>query len=131
MPELLEDLVEWLVQEHLVEGDGIDTFRDYIPDSPENLVALIEYDSILPSIRVKRTAVRYVQINVRNLSNDAAKRKCYDIFHLFDSSDEAIIELPSGRWAIMIPKQLPFKVSTDDNGLTTWAFNVAITTNSD
>lgn len=131
MPELLEDLVEWLVQEYLVEGDGIDTFRDYIPDSPENLVALIEYDSILPSIRVKRTAVRYVQINVRNLSTDDAKRKCYDIFHLFDSSDEAIIELPSGRWAIMTLKQLPFKVSTDDNGLTTWAFNVAITTNSD
>lgn len=125
------DLVQWLISEGHVTADGVDIFRDFRPDTPENVVSLYEYDSMLPTKKGIKASVRYVQITVRNSSVDDAKNKCMAIFKSFEESDEAIMELASGRWVIMIPRQMPFKIGIDDNGLTTYGFNVAITTNTD
>jgi hypothetical protein len=127
---LLKDLVDWIIAEGLATSEGIDIFRDFSPVNPDNVIVLQEYDSILSPLKGNEAAVRYVQIFVRNTTASVAKSKCDLLFKLFMRPEESFTELPSGRIILTSPKNAPFKLSVD-LPKTTYAFNVAITTNTD
>jgi hypothetical protein len=131
MADLLVDLVTCIVAAHLVTADGTDIFRNYAPDQPDNIVVLNEYDSSPSSLRGVAMAVRFVQVIVRNTSAATAKSKADALYHLFNDSEENIINIVSGRPSIISPKQLPFKISTDEKQRVLWGFNLAITTKID
>lgn len=126
LADLLLDLVTYLQLKGHVTGDGIDTFRDFAPNAPNNLVVLFEYGGV-PGL----ADVRNVQIMVRNVDPDAAKQKAWSIFKELDIPEDRILYLTDTRWTIIAARQTPFKIGVDENNRILWGFNLAITTPRD
>lgn len=123
---LLLDMVIFLTDKGLVEGDGIDTFRDFIPEMPDNLVAITEYKGS-PLVHYEPSGHRSVQVSVRNKDADAARRKALEIFKALQS-DNTIVHFTPERWGQVVLRQSPFRSNTDSSERVTYAFNMGITT---
>lgn len=126
---LLLDIITFLTTKGVVTGDGIDAFRDFIPEEPDTLVALIEYMGN-PAIPVDPTVHRSVQITTRNIDADTARQKALQIYKVFvDCKDETgRIDFTESRWGQLYLRQSPFKYRTDENNRTYYCFNVGVTT---
>jgi len=128
---LLEDIITYLQANGLVQGDGIDAFRDFKPDEPDNIISLHEYkgDPVSPFTQVVH---RSVQVVVRNKSAAAAKTKADELFSAFRKYDDAQrIDLTPTRWGQFHIRQFPFKLSQDNRDRTHYSFNLGITTTID
>lgn len=123
---LLLDIVTFLTNNNIVQGDGIDAFRDFMPDSPDNVVALHEYKGD-PPVHYDTAVHRSVQVSVRNKDADEARLKCLSIFKLLQS-DNLIINFTPDRWGQVHLRQPPFKLRHDEKDRVTYAFNFGITT---
>lgn len=131
MASLLEDIEQWIIENNLGQADGVDLFRDTIPDEPDSVVTLFEYDSRTAATKFNPVVVRYVQVIARDPQPTVSRQKAASLFKLFNQWEEGITDLPNDRWAIIKPLQSPFKVSEDNRRRSYYGFNVAITTNSD
>jgi hypothetical protein len=127
---LLLDIITFLTTKNVVIGDGVDAFRDFIPEEPDTLIALIEYRGD-PMIPVDPTAHRSVQVSTRNKDADLARQKALEIFKVFvDNQDETgRIDLTESRWGQLYLRQPPFRYKTDENNRAYYCFNIGITTN--
>lgn len=128
---LLEDIISYFKSEGLIEGDGVDAFRDFKPESPDNIVSLHEYkgDPISPYTDVVH---RSVQVLVRNSSATAAKELANKLFSSLRKHDGAQrINLTGERWGQIHLRQAPFKISQDEKNRTHYGFNLGITTITD
>lgn len=123
---LLLDIVIYLINEGAVEGDGIDTFRDFIPESPDNIVALTEYQGS-PTVNYESLVHRSVQVSVRNKNANIARIKALEIFKLLQSNN-LIVEFTPERWGQVYLRQPPFRSKTDEADRVTYSFNAGITT---
>lgn len=126
MSDLLYDLVEYLRVSGLVQGDGIDAFRDFTPDMPDNVVVLREYAGN-PGL----VDVRSVQVVVRNVDAESAKDKAWRILSVLDVPEDRILPLPGTRWGVVAARQTPFKMGVDERNRYLWGFNLAVTTSRD
>ena len=126
---LLLDIITFLINKEVLTGDGIDAFRDFIPEEPDSLVALIEYRGD-PAIPVDPAVHRSVQITTRDKDADLARQKAMDIFKVFvDSKDETCrIDFTAKRFGQLYLRQPPFRYKTDENNRAYYCFNVGITT---
>lgn len=122
---LLEDLAQYIINAGHATALGTDIFYDSCPDTPNNLIALYEYDS---APMLDSSAVRYVQVTARNELPSEAKSNCASLFQLFMRDNDNITTLPNNRWAIFTPRQSPLKISEDDLGRVTFGFNVIVVT---
>jgi hypothetical protein len=125
---LLEDITTYLVSKQLVKGVGMDTFLDFMPESPDNIVVLSEYkgDPLLPHTDV---AHRSVQVVVRNESATAAQELAIKLCKAFLISDDVQrINFTSSRWGQVHVRQAPLKIKQDDRDRTHYGFNLGITT---
>jgi len=127
MANLLLDIGAYLIANDLVTADGVDFFRDALPDEPTNVVAALEYPG-LPTNIGDESCDRNVQIKIRNKSYEQARIKSNDIFKLLDNPDDKIVNLTAARWCIIRAKQSPYKLSVDNAGNTVFVFNLGITT---
>ena len=123
---LLLDIVTFLTANNAVAGDGIDTFRDFVPEKPDNVVALIEYTGS-PKVFYEEATNRSVQVSVRDKDADVARRKALEIFKLFQSENSIVVFTPD-RWGQVHLRQTPFKSGMDLSDRVTYAFNMGITT---
>lgn len=123
---LLLDIILFLSNAKLVEGDGIDTFREFTPEEPDNLVVLTEYSGS-PPVHYESLVHRSVQVTVRNKDADAARRKALEIFKALQS-DNTIVHFTEERWGQVVLRQAPFKSGVDSSERSTYAFNMGITT---
>jgi hypothetical protein len=132
MQPLLLDIAEFLIEAGLCEGDGLDIFRDFIPEEPDSLVALLEYSGS-PTLMVDPASHRSVQVTVRDKSADTARETALEIYKLFvDKRDETgKIHFTPNRWGQMYLRQTPFKYKTDGNGRVYYGFNLGVTTTID
>lgn len=126
---LLLDIVTYLTTQGAVEGDGIDTFRDFIPEKPDNIVAITEYTGS-PTVPYEPAVHRSVQVSVRNLSADKARVKALEIFKLMQS-DNLIVDFTPERWGQVYLRQPPFRSKTDSSDRVIYSFNMGITTTVD
>ena len=126
---LLLDIVTFLVSKNTIVGDGVDTFRDFIPEMPDSLVAITEYKGS-PTVPYDTTVHRSVQVSVRDKSADVARHKALEIFKVFQSAqaENARVDFTSERWGQVYLRQPPFRVSTDSSDRVIYAFNIGITT---
>lgn len=130
MPNLLVDLIDILAREGLVQGDGIDCYRDLLPDKPDVAYSFVEYSGT-PSSSVS-LSVKNVQISVRSTSYADSRSKIYAIFNYLHKPADMIFEDDvTGRWFIGGAKQTPFKLKVDTTDRTIFAFNYSITTYND
>jgi hypothetical protein len=71
MPDLLLDFATYFTTENLVQGDGIDVFRDFTPEEPDDLVSIFEYSGA-PVQSFNAAVDRSIQIVVRSKSPTTA-----------------------------------------------------------
>ena len=126
---LLLDIVLFLTSKGVVEGDGIDTFRDVIPEKPDYLVSLIEYKGS-PAVNYEATVQRSVQVLVRDKVADIARDKALEIFRTFrdNMSESARVDLTESRWGQVVLRQTPIRTDTDSSNRVSYVFNIGITT---
>lgn len=126
---LLLDIITFLTAKGVVMGDGINAFRDFIPEEPDSLVALIEYRGD-PTIPVDPAVHRSVQVSTRDKDADLARQKALEIFKVFvDNQDETRrIDFTATRFGQIYLRQPPFRYKTDENNRVYYCFNIGITT---
>ena len=129
MNDLLLDIIEHLVSQDLVVGDGTDSFRDFTPETPDNVFVVHEYPGSPLPFQDTFTH-RSLQLTVRDKSASRAKTQCIKIFNELSPVDR-YKTLSNGRWCQIYPRQLPFKIKVDNAGRTTYGFNIGITTERD
>lgn len=123
---LLLDIVTFLADNGIVQGDGIDAFRDFTPEKPDSLVALHEYKGD-PAVAYDPNVNRSVQFTSRDKDADVARRRALEMYKLL-TSDNLIVNFTPDRWGQVHLRQPPFKISQDENDRVTYGFNVGITT---
>lgn len=123
---LLLDIVAFLADNKIVQGDGVDAFRDFTPEAPDSLVALHEYKGD-PAVFYDQNVNRSVQVTVRDKDADVARQKALDIYKLL-TSDNLIVQFTPDRWGQVHLRQPPFKIGQDNNDRVTYGFNIGVTT---
>ncbi len=123
---LLLDIVTFLADNGVVQGDGVDAFRDFTPEAPDSLVALHEYKGD-PAVAYDPNVHRSVQVTARDKDADVARQKALKIYKLL-TSDNLIVQFTPDRWGQVYLRQPPFKIGQDDNDRVTYGFNIGITT---
>lgn len=123
---LLLDMVLFFKSAGLVKGDGIDAFRDILPNSPDNCVSLVEYAGS-PSTMGVELVNRSVQVSVRDSSANAARAKALLLFKSLQS-DNAFVRFTPDRWGQVYLRQTPFRLKVDTQNRIVYAFNVGVTT---
>lgn len=123
---LLLDIALFLTSNGIVEGDGIDVFRDFTPESPDSVVILNEYSGD-PTVPYVPLVHRSIQILSRDKNANIARQRALKIFMLLNT-DDLIINFTPDRWGQVSARQPPFKIKQDDNGRVYYGFNVGITT---
>jgi len=127
---LLQDLGAYLKLNSIVLNDGVDYFRDNLPDTPDNVVVAFESAGFGTTTGVDAVS-RSVQIQVRNTSYAAARDKIMSIFRLLDKPLDRIVGLTSVRWGVISAQHNPFKLTVDKNGRVVFAFSFLIITYRD
>lgn len=126
---LLECLVTYGVSKGVLVGDGIDSFRDFMPDTPDNVVVFHEYAGD-PVSQFTDAVHRSVQIKVRNKNATDARNKVVALAGIFKSASESLrIDFTESLWGQVYIRQTPFKLSQDTSDRVTYCFNLGITTN--
>lgn len=123
---LLLDIVTFLADNGVVQGDGVDAFRDFTPEAPDSLVALHEYKGD-PAVAYDPNVHRSVQVTARDKDADVARQKALRVYKLL-TSDNLIVQFTPDRWGQVYLRQPPFKIGQDDNDRVTYGFNIGITT---
>lgn len=125
MSDLLQDFETYFKS----KGINKQIFRDTIPDMPDSVIALYEYQGAgsLPQIE---GATRPVQIVVRDKSATTAKVLARQLYNLLQTED-SILYLTAERWATIFLKEPPFKLKADDKDRIYYCFNVIVTTYED
>ena len=126
---LLKDMVSYFTAKGLIEGDGIDAFRDFKPETPDNLVSLHEYKGD-PVSMYTDVVHRSVQVVVRNKSAEAAQALAKNLCKalLDDMAENKRVDFTATRWGQVHIRQAPYKFSQDESDRTLYGFNLGITT---
>jgi hypothetical protein len=126
---LLLSLIEYGVSKGVLVGDGEDSYRDFMPEVPDNVVVFHEYAG-QPIVPVIDYVHRSVQVKVRSMDANAARNKALQLFEIFKSDTESRrVDFSDTLWGQVYIRQTPFKLSQDTAGRVTYCFNLGITTN--
>lgn len=126
---LLLSIVQYFVDKGVCIGDGEDCFRDFMPESPDTVVVLHEYqgDPISP---FTTNVHRSVQVKVRSRYAEDARSKAAQICEVLrDATEDRQIYFSDSTWGQVYIRQTPFKLLQDESGRVTYCFNLGITTN--
>ena len=126
---LLEALVSYGVANGILVGDGVDSFRDFMPDMPDNVVVFHEYQGS-PVSQFIDSVHRSVQVKVRDKNPTSARAKALQLCNAFKSDTESLrVDFSVDLWGQVYIRQTPFKLSQDTSDRVTYCFNLGITTN--
>ena len=127
---LLLDLVSYIVASGICEGDGVDCFRDFTPESPNNVTVFNEYsgDGLSP---FTSSVHRSVQVLVRASDAESARAKAVQVCEAFITDrEDRRIDFSESSWGQVYVRQPPFRLSQDESDRVTYCFNLGITTNN-
>ena len=126
---LLEALVQYCVDAGVLTGDGVDAFRDFTPEVPDEVTVFHEYGGS-PVSQFTTNLHRSVQVKTRAKSATDARIKAWKLFSLFRPDDESLrVDFTESLWGQVYVRQAPFKLSQDESDRVTYCFNLGITTN--
>src|SRR5690606_36703474 len=103
MSDLLLDLINHLASKGIVEGDGIDSFRDFTPEEPESVYVMHEYAGAPTPLHDTFTH-RSIQLTFGDKGTSVAKAKCKQIIDDL-SPVEGYMVLSNGRVCQIYPRQ--------------------------
>lgn len=130
MAALLLDIVTYFTRKQLIAGDGIDAFRDFKPETPDNIISVHEYkgDPVSPFIDEVH---RSVQVLVRDKNANTARERSLALCKaiIADMKEDGRVDFTAERWGQVYVRQSPFKISQDESDRVLYGFNLGITTN--
>jgi hypothetical protein len=112
-----------------VQGDGIDTFRDNMPDNPDMAIALLEYGGT--QIARHNISIRNIQFQVRSKKYEDSRLKAIEIHKYLVEQPDSVFVLPNAKVFTGEPLQFPYKLKVDSTSRTTFAFNFTLTIQND
>jgi hypothetical protein len=125
---LLLDIVQYFVSLGLAEDDGVDCFRDFSPEDPDEVIVIYEYGSSAPT-SFDALVKRSVQITTRSRDPDVAREKAIKLYNSLKTYDQANrIDFTSSSWGQVTLRNAPFKIKIDENDRFVYGFNVGIAT---
>lgn len=126
---LLLDIVIFLTSAGVIEGDGVDTFRDFVPEAPDHVITVSEYKGS-PVVPFEIVTHRSIQITVRDRKANLAREKSLELFKAFRNAmkEDGRIDFTDTRWGQVSLRQTPYRLSTDSSDRVTYGFNMGITT---
>lgn len=128
---LLLDIIVYFKNKKLVVDDGIDTFRDFSPNEPDDAVVLFEYAGS-PQSPIDNIVHRSVQVTARSKSADKARSKAVDLYRSLVPEVETLrLQFTKDRWGQVHLRQPPSLMRRDELGRSVYFFNLGITTNLD
>jgi len=137
MQPLLLDMITYFQSQGLVEGDGVDAFRDFSPEEPDDIVVLYEYTGS-PHVPHVELAHRSVQVTVRAKSADNARNRALELYKSLVTEEETQVIVFTKdeddeklRWGQVYLRQPPALLRRDESERTVYFFNTGITTNLD
>lgn len=130
MAELVRDLGQYLISAGIASQFGSDLFLNYLPDDPDNIICLTEYNGNGSAIG-DESLLRRVQVKVRNSDYSSASLKIWSIYNAFIKEDQFIFHLTSNRYLIPSALQSPVPLMVDDKERQHFVFNLSFTTNKD
>lgn len=126
---LLNLLIDYCVAKGILVGDGEDSFRDFMPETPDSVIVFHEYSGS-PVSPFTDGVHRSVQIKVRDTSAEAARAKALQLLDVFKANTEdRRVDFSDDLWGQVYIRQLPFKLQQDSSNRVTYCFNLGITTN--
>lgn len=126
---LLEILVKYGVAKGVLVGDGEDSFRDFMPDVPDNVVVFHEYSGDDVS-QFTEVVHRSIQVKTRHANPAKAREKALELFAIFKAASESNrVDFTDAFWGQVYIRQTPYKLSQDTSDRVTYCFNLGITTN--
>lgn len=129
MASLQEDICQYLISKGLVIEFGVDCYEDFIPDSPDDVVSIYEYEGD-PYNPYTDVVHRSLQVIVRNVVQENAKALANSI-HKALQSENLMIRFTDTRIGQVHLRQSPFKLKVDENNRIYYCFNIGITTTMD
>ena len=130
MEELTRDIATYCIGLGLAEGIGLDIFLDFLPASPDDVVAINEYSGP-PSPTGIRTLDRNIQIRIRSQDYALARQKAWAYFNALDRPEDRVIQYTDKRWSVTWAKQSPASIGRDEQGRSEFTFNLGVTTYRD
>lgn len=128
---LQESMFEYLVGKKVVHGYGIDCFADIVPDKPDSLVVLYEYEGD-PLNPFAGFVNRSLQVIVRCKSPDESRQKSWDIYKALQAPTEnLLIKFTADKEGQVYLRQSPFRLKDDENSRIYYCFNIGVTTSFD
>jgi|WetSurMetagenome_2_1015567.scaffolds.fasta_scaffold302881_2 hypothetical protein len=124
---LLLDITLFLIANGVGTADGVDIFRDFEPEMPDNIIVLSEYNGS-GSVSYDPTSLRSIQIKVRNIDADSARQKALIIYKLLYKDEDQRIDFTTDRWGQVSLRQSPFRIGSDKSNRVSYGFNCGITT---
>lgn len=132
MSLLLQDILEYLVDNELCEAVGTDAFMDKRPDQPDTCFTIYEYEGMAEAPYETVATHRSVQLTYRAPTAAEAKVGITKAHNLIRSSlDETGVIYFNGRFTQTSIRQTPFKLLEDSNARVVYGFNMGITTEED
>ena len=131
MADLLLDIVNYLIAQDVVTGDGVDIFRDIMPDEPGNCSSLHEYLGDIAFIN--NMTNRSIQVRHRNTDYVIGKAKIKSIYDVLyqPESEIRIVDFTATRWGIVKARNYPYKLNNDERDRVIFIFNMGIVTIGD
>jgi hypothetical protein len=126
---LLYDIAIYIISKGIASGDGVDIFRDFLPEQPDNLICLTEYQGDALTYYEKDVGHRSIQILVRNKNADEARTKALAICKaLRQDRGNSVVDFTPERWGQVFIRQTPFKIGQDELDRISYGFNIGVTT---
>jgi hypothetical protein len=129
MAGLLVDLENYIINLGLATADGVDIYRDYLPDTPDAVITLYEYSGE-PFANGVDGMLRMIQILVRAKSYAGARLLSWSLYNAFHTPDDYIHTL-GGKEALIRVRSTPLKMLADETSRVTFTFNMGVTTQLD
>jgi len=125
---LLDDIITNLITAGFATAKDTDIFKDFMPDEPDNCIAIYEYGGLGPAA-FTNVGVRSIQVSVRNLTVAGARDLCWNIYsHLF--AEDLRIDIGTRKCLISM-RGGPLKGAPDEAGRRFWRFSFGLTTQID
>lgn len=120
----LDILMNYLISKNLATEEDVDIFRNYIPDNPDDVLCVMEYQGRNLG-HFDNVSQHSIQIFVRGLD---VEQRIWNIYNQL-CQDAMNLEVPDHCCEITM-KHPPFKINRDNRGRFEWVFNFFMLVNN-
>lgn len=116
----------------LVTPEDMDREKTYeitLPDSPDNVYVITQYDTDIASMVAKNVCVAHIQIIIRNTSQGVVFSQMEKLHQFLLDRPEPIEDITDSTWCIFDVRKGPISLGQDAQGRYLWSLSFPVKTN--